>query len=105
MTTEGNSVSLETFHGWGKDEIIGSKTEVDCKGGHTMVTYIWCKLCAKYKDSIMNSSLAKGSAQAAVASFINGANSVTRHQVCRLFMLIQNFMVMVKVRFAFLGIK
>ena len=97
MATEckGNSVSLETFHGWGKDEIIDSKIEVDCKGGRTMVTYIWCKLCVKFKDSIMNSSLVKVSARAAPASFINGTNSVTRYQVCRLFILIQNFMVLV----------
>ena len=80
-TRTGNSVSLDTFQNWRKENILGYKTFKDSKW-HMMVNFIWCKLCAKYEKEIMNSSLIRGNERAAAHSFIDGTNSVTKHQVC-----------------------
>ena len=50
--------------------------------GLAMVNFIWWNLCLKYEKDFMNSSLVKGTARIAAHSFINGAISVTKYQVC-----------------------
>ena len=69
ITRTGNSVSLDTFQNWRKENIFGYKTFKDSKG-QTMVNFIWCKLCAKYEKEIMNSSSIRGSARTAARSSI-----------------------------------
>ena len=75
--SKGNSVELSTFLGWGKSPIIGHKTEET--NGKVMVNQVWCKLCAKYKKELQNSL--KGSAKKNSMAFVDGTNSVTKHQV------------------------
>ena len=74
---KGNRVELGTFKSWGKEGIIGYKTEES--NSKIYVNFIWCKVCAKYKSQIV--SAVKGSAQAAALSFINGTNFVSKHTV------------------------
>ena len=53
-------------------------------GGKTLggkTNYVWCKVCAKFKTQIESSSNVKGSAKTSALAFINGTNSVTKHQV------------------------
>ena len=50
-------------------------------GGKTLVNYVWCKVCAKFKTQIESSSNVEGSAKTSALAFINGTNSVTKHQV------------------------
>ena len=49
--------------------------------GKKMVNFVWCKVCAQYKEPIL--SKVKGSAKTSALSFINGTNFVTRHSVMR----------------------
>ena len=58
---------------YGLTEVISHRTVET--GGKT-----WCKVCAKFKTQIESSSNVKGSAKTALV-FINGTNSVTKHQV------------------------
>ena len=51
------SIELSTFLKYGLAEVIGHKTVET--GGKTLVNYVWCKVCAKFK--------------------FNGTNSVTEH--------------------------
>ena len=46
-----------------------------------IVTKIWCKVCVKHKDEILNNPTLKGVAATAAKAFISGTNSVTKHQV------------------------
>ena len=74
---KGNRVEYSTFFSWGKSEIIGyEKTQ---ENGKTFVTKVWCKICAKHKEKI-NKQL-KGSAVTHAKAFVEGTNSVTKHQV------------------------
>ena len=46
-------------------------------------TYVWCKVCAKFKTQMKNSLTLKGSAKTSALAFINGRNSVTKqNSVC-----------------------
>ena len=76
--SKGNKVELQTFIGWGKGTIIGHKTEVT-PDGKCYVNFIWCKVCAHYKERLLSSL--KGSTKTAALSFINGTNVVTKYQV------------------------
>ena len=51
------------------------------KEGKTLLNYVWCKVCAKFKTQIESSSNVKGSEKTSASAFINGTNSVTKHQV------------------------
>ena len=46
-----------------------------------IVTKIWCKVCAKHKDEILNNPALKGVAATVTKAFISGTNSVAKHQV------------------------
>ena len=50
-------------------------------GGKTLVNHEWCKVSAKFKTQIKSSSDVKGSPKTSALVFINGTNSVTKHQV------------------------
>ena len=65
---------LNTFLKWGKSNIIGHNVEtLDSK---EYVTKIWCKLCAKYKNQIINHTIIKGTAVNAAKAFVDGAEVV-----------------------------
>ena len=42
---------------------------------------IWCKLCAKFKNQIINHPIIKGAAVNAVTAFADGTEVVTKFQV------------------------
>ena len=49
IKSKGNAVDMATFLKWGKEEVIGYKTEeVNDK---KVVNFVWCKVCARYKRS------------------------------------------------------
>ena len=50
-------------------------------GGKTLVNYVLCKVRAKFKTQIESSSNVKGSAKTSALAFVDGTNSVTKHQV------------------------
>ena len=50
MEPKGNSIELSTFLKYGLTKVIGHKT-VEA-GGKTLVNYVWCKVCAKFKTQI-----------------------------------------------------
>ena len=79
MEPKGNSIELSTFLKYGLTEVIGHKTLET--GGKTLVNYVWCKVFAKFKTRIESPSNVKGSAKTSALAFINGKNSVTKHQV------------------------
>ena len=79
MEPKGNSIELRTFLKYGLNEIIGHKTVET--GDKTLVNYVWCKVCAKFKTQIESSSNIEGSAETSALAFINCTNSVTKHQV------------------------
>ena len=78
---KGNKVELETFLGWGKNGIIGYKSEKDTATLKIFVNFIWCKVCARNKDRIANSPSLKGNVKASALAFVNGTNVVTKYQV------------------------
>ena len=69
-TQKGITKELNTFLSWGKEHIIGYKSEE-----------FWCKVCAKHKNEILNDPTLKGVAATAAKAFVRGTNSVTKHQV------------------------
>ena len=84
MEPEDKSIELSTFLKYGLTELIGHKTVET--GGKTLVNYVWYEVCAKdmlicVKTQIESSSNVKGSANTSSLAFINGTNSVTKHQV------------------------
>ena len=79
MEPKGNSIKLSMFLKCGLTEVIGYKTVET--GGKTLVNCVCCKVCAKFKTQIESSSNVKGSAKTSALAFINGTNSVTKHQV------------------------
>ena len=79
MEPKGNLIELSRFLKYGLTEVIGHKTVET--GGKTLVNYVWCKVCAKFKTQIESSSNIKGCAKASALVFINGTNSVSEHQV------------------------
>ena len=79
MEPKGNSIELSTFLKYGLSDVIGHKTWE--KDGKTLVTSLWCKICAKFKAPVQSSSFVKGNAKKAAQAFINGTNMVTKFQV------------------------
>lgn len=71
---KGSTVEFRTFEKYDNVAVLGSKIEEI--GGKKMVTFVWCKLCAKHKASILLNPLCKGSAKTAVEAYINGTNFV-----------------------------
>ena len=59
----------------------GTNHRLKEKDFRKIVTKIWCKVCAKHKDKILNDPALKGVAVTAAKAFISGTNSVTKHQV------------------------
>ena len=72
-----NKVEFSTFLLWGKQNVIGYKTQI--KNSKTYVTFIWCKCCAQYKNAI--SSHLKRSTQISALAFIKDTGVITIHQV------------------------
>ena len=64
MEVKGNSIEPTTFLKYGLTDVIGHKTLE--KEGKTMVNFIWCKICVKFKNQIINSSSVEGSAKTSV---------------------------------------
>ncbi len=79
--SKGQAIEITTFRKYGKDSIIGSKTED--RDGKIMVTSIWCKLCAKHKNVILSNPLCKGSAKKAVETYIVGTNYISKWNIER----------------------
>ena len=76
---KGQSIEQTTLKKYGKDSIIGSKTEE--KNGKIMVTFVWCKLCAKHKTVILANPLCKESAKKSVEAYINRTNCITKWNI------------------------
>ena len=76
---KGRTVELSTFLSYKKSNVIGYKTIVIRE--KTLVNFIWCKLCATFKDQLLSSASLKGSARTAALAFINGTNVVAKSQV------------------------
>ena len=70
---------LSSFFLLGREQIIAYKSEE--KDFRKIVTKIWCKVCAKHKDEILNNPALKGVAATVTKAFISGTNSVAKHQV------------------------
>ena len=64
--SKGNKIDLNTFKNWGKGNIIGYKTSED--NGRLYVTFSWCKVCARNKDSLFTHPNCKGSVKANILS-------------------------------------
>ena len=79
--SKGNKVLLSTFLKWSVDNIIGYKT-IEA-GGCTYVYYVWCKVCARNKSSIMQHPNCKGKVKDSLKKYIEGTNFVTKHTVTR----------------------
>ena len=74
-------MKLSTFLSWGKENVIGFKT--DEKSGTTVVNYAWCKVCAKNYDSIIKIPFFKGEIKTAVKTFVDGTNNLTKYKIER----------------------
>ena len=74
------SKELSTFPSWQKENIIGYQLEE--KNNRSLVTKIWCKLCAKHKSKILQDpSQNKGAVASSLTAFTEGTNVVTKYQV------------------------
>ena len=79
--SKGNKVELSTFLSWGKESIIGYKTEnVDDR---VFVNFAWCKICEQNKNAILVHPNCKGPVRKSVLAYIEGTNYVTKHNVHR----------------------
>ena len=81
--SKGTFVELRTFETYENRHVLGKKVEEI--GKRKMVTLVWCKICAKHKESILSNPLCKGSARAAVESYIKGTNVVKKSNIQRHF--------------------
>ena len=72
--SKGNNVNLSTFLSWKNEGVIGYKTEE--LEGKKVVNFVWCKVCARYKEMIL--SRLKGSMKTSALAFIDGTNFVTK---------------------------
>ena len=75
---KGTMKELSTFLKWGKEGIIGHKIETF--ESKQYVTKIWCKLCAKYREQIVNHPTCRGAPVIAIKAFADGTEVVTKHQ-------------------------
>ena len=81
VTKKGNSVLLNTFKSWDKEDVI--RAEAEETNGSTSVTKIWCRVCERNKDAILIHPTCKGPAKKAMMTFVNGTINVTKHSVDR----------------------
>ena len=81
MSTKGHKIALSTFKSWGKEEIIGYKSE--CIDGKTSVNFVYCKVCARNKEAISSHPSCKGEARKSMLNYVNGTTFVTKHTVIR----------------------
>ena len=80
MASKGKAVKFSTFKSWGiPDDVIGFKTIVE--EGATLVNFVWCKICSKYKGCILRHPAVKGATKVAAETYINGTNVVTKFAV------------------------
>lgn len=80
MTTnerKGVTKEIATFLSWGKQAVLGYSTNE--LNGKQYVNKVWCKVCAKNKDTL-NVRL-KGAAKKSADAFTNGTNVVTKFNV------------------------
>ena len=78
---KGSKVELSTFLSWGKESIIGYKTEnVD---NRVFVNFAWCKICERNKNAIFVHPNCKGPVKKSVLAYIEGTNYVSKHNVHR----------------------
>ena len=74
MDKKGNSVLLSTFlsyettSGDKMSDFIGHKTTE--KDGKILVNFVWCKVCAQYKNELANSHHIRGNAKAMLHAFV-----------------------------------
>ena len=73
------TVNLSTFLKWGICGITGHKTGQS--NGITNVSFIWCKICTKYKGQILYYPSVKGASTVAAQTFINCTSSVTKFSI------------------------
>ena len=78
---KGNSVELTTFKKWDLSQTFGHKTEM--RNEREMVTFVWCKICARNKPAVIQHPNCKGPIKISVMAFINGTNFVTKHTLTR----------------------
>ena len=78
---KGNKVKLSMFNSWGKGSVLGYKTEES--NSISYVNFIWCKVCARNSNSLLNHHKCKGEVKNSIKTFINGTNGVTKHAVDR----------------------
>ena len=81
--SEGTLVELRTFETYENRHVLGKKVKEI--GKRKMVTFVWCKICAKHKESILSNPLCKGSPRAAVESYIKGTNLMKKSNIQRHF--------------------
>ena len=81
MALKGNRVALSTFKGWGKEEIIGYKTENE--DGKCFVNFVYCKVCTRNKGAISSHPTCKGEARKAMLSYVEGTKFVSKHTIQR----------------------
>ena len=73
------SKEISTFLSWKKEKVIGH--EIETVNGKSVVTKIWCKMCAKYKEQLLANPANKGCSLSSLKAFTEGTNVVTKHQV------------------------
>ena len=78
-TQKGITKELSTLLSWGKEQIIGYKSEK--KDFRKIVTKILCKDCAKHKDEILNDPTLNDIVATAAKALISGTSSATKDQV------------------------
>ena len=81
--SKGSKVELSTFLSWGKENIIGYKTENDASTNRVLVNFAWCKICARNKNAILVHPNCKGPVKKSVLAYIEGTNYVSKHNVHR----------------------
>lgn len=79
--SKGKKVELSTFLSWGKESIIGYKTEN--ADNRVFVNFAWCKICERNKNAILVHPNCKGPVRKSVLAYIEGTNYVTKHNVHR----------------------
>jgi hypothetical protein len=75
---KGKSATYKTFKKWNyASNVIGHPCEEDEASSTSHVTFVWCKLCAKY--SVQAKANLQGTAADSIESFGQGTNFVTKY--------------------------
>lgn len=73
-------VQLSTFTSWRFADIGYQKKQID----NTMfVTKVWCNVCKGTPQHVFNHPSLRGASKAAIQTYINGTDFVTKHNVSR----------------------